>query len=369
MKEEEINKENEEFSSSLGNSNSSSNGIDGKNFEFLKQLIINEINEKTKIYSPSTSPKDSLLIKEQNEIKEGVTQKDFLPKINNNHTSSSDGNCNKKIIKLNIGGTIYYTTLTTLLSDSNSMFSLMFSGRFNIEREEEDGSIFIDRDGKYFHYILNWLRSHFIPFISDPVERECVLNEAFYYQITPLIEHIQQQVQNQSLPDPNKYTKKEIIQLVNMTHSQQPIQIPSSNLAGLDLSGLNLSGVNLRFSNLEGSSLRYCNLEGANLEGANLKSCDLRYSNLCSANLQKAQLQNSLLQYSRFHGSNLSDAELCDASLQNADFQNSFLSGANLHGANLIDTNLNGAKLQGTSFSKVIGIEKTKGLPKSRFIS
>ena len=53
-------------------------------------------------------------------------------------------------IKLNIGGKIYKTTLDTLRKDPDSMLSAMFSGRHELKPDQEDGSYFIDRDGKLF---------------------------------------------------------------------------------------------------------------------------------------------------------------------------------------------------------------------------
>lgn len=44
-----------------------------------------------------------------------------------------------------------------LIRDFEFMFVVMFSGRYDI-RVEDDGIIFIDRDGIYFRYILNYLR-------------------------------------------------------------------------------------------------------------------------------------------------------------------------------------------------------------------
>lgn len=53
-------------------------------------------------------------------------------------------------VKLNVGGKIYKTTLSTLLKDPNSMLSAMFSGRHELKQDKEDGAYFIDRDGKLF---------------------------------------------------------------------------------------------------------------------------------------------------------------------------------------------------------------------------
>eukprot|EP01133_Synstelium_polycarpum_P017382 gene17382-20738_t len=264
------------------------------------------------------------------------------------------------MIKLNVGGHIYYTSISTLCADDQSMLNFMFSGRFPIQKEE-DGSIFIDRDGTYFKYIINWLRNNHIPQINDEAIRECLLLEAKYFQISSLIDHLSQQSENKD-HHPNRFTQKEIIQLLNTSHPSRPIQLASADLSGLDLSGLNFRGANLRFANLEGSSLKYCNLAESNLQDANLKRCDLRYSDLSYGNLQRVQLQNSQLQYSTVISCNLSDSDLSESSLQNSDFQNSTLSGANMQGANLQDINLNGSKLQGTSLYKAVNVQRAKGL-------
>ena len=61
-------------------------------------------------------------------------------------------------VKLNVGGVKYETTLTTLTADGdNSMLGSMFSGRHELHTND-DGEVFIDRDGTHFGYILNMLR-------------------------------------------------------------------------------------------------------------------------------------------------------------------------------------------------------------------
>jgi hypothetical protein len=61
-------------------------------------------------------------------------------------------------VKLNVGGVKHETTLTTLTADGDdSMLGSMFSGRHELHTNE-DGEVFIDRDGKHFGHILNVLR-------------------------------------------------------------------------------------------------------------------------------------------------------------------------------------------------------------------
>ncbi|KAJ7386475.1 hypothetical protein OS493_008607 [Desmophyllum pertusum] len=64
-------------------------------------------------------------------------------------------------IKLNVGGKIYQTTLDTLRKDPDSMLCAMFSGRFELKANEDDGAYFIDRDAKLFRYVQHCI-FHFI---------------------------------------------------------------------------------------------------------------------------------------------------------------------------------------------------------------
>jgi hypothetical protein len=65
------------------------------------------------------------------------------------------------VIHLNVGGHLFSTTLSTLNqrigNESENVFTQIFQNQFVIEKDQE-GRIFFDRDGKYFSYILNYLR-------------------------------------------------------------------------------------------------------------------------------------------------------------------------------------------------------------------
>jgi len=90
-----------------------------------------------------------------------------------------------RCIDLNVGGTPFKTSLTTLLK-GDTMLSAMFSGRMPIQ-EEENGSVFIDRDGKHFNVILNFLRDGQIAFPETQKELEELKREARFYCIEDLV--------------------------------------------------------------------------------------------------------------------------------------------------------------------------------------
>ncbi|KAJ1444067.1 BTB/POZ protein [Ochromonadaceae sp. CCMP2298] len=64
----------------------------------------------------------------------------------------------ESVVKLDVGGVRYTTSLTTLRRFPDSMIGCMFSGRHALPKGE-DGYFFIDRDGRHFYHILNFLRS------------------------------------------------------------------------------------------------------------------------------------------------------------------------------------------------------------------
>ncbi|MFH4979184.1 hypothetical protein AB6A40_005893 [Gnathostoma spinigerum] len=88
-------------------------------------------------------------------------------------------------VKINVGGALYYTTIATLVKH-DSMLRAMFSGRMEV-LTDEDGWVLIDRCGKHFGTILNFLRDGNVPLPDCRVETMEILAEAKYYLIQDLI--------------------------------------------------------------------------------------------------------------------------------------------------------------------------------------
>lgn len=96
-------------------------------------------------------------------------------------------------VRLDVGGTIYTTSLLTLTQDPESMLAAMFSGRHQLQYEA-DGTIFIDRDGQHFRYILNYLRDGCLKGDNLPRNRQILRelrNEAIYFQLHGLLLEIE----------------------------------------------------------------------------------------------------------------------------------------------------------------------------------
>ena len=98
-------------------------------------------------------------------------------------------------LKLNVGGQIFQTTRTTLLSEPNSTLANMFT---NDQLEKDDqGNYLIDRSPKYFEPLLNYLR--YRKLIIDPgVNVQGVYEEAKYFGIESAIPDIEEMLRLQS---------------------------------------------------------------------------------------------------------------------------------------------------------------------------
>ena len=90
------------------------------------------------------------------------------------------------VIKLNVGGKEFMTSLGTLMSDQNSMLAKMFSSdavaNGRVPANKINGAFFIDSCPKYFGIILNFLRRRKLE-KSEKIDMEFLRNEAEYFGI------------------------------------------------------------------------------------------------------------------------------------------------------------------------------------------
>ncbi|XP_017542859.1 BTB/POZ domain-containing protein KCTD11-like [Pygocentrus nattereri] len=93
-------------------------------------------------------------------------------------------------ICVNVGGELYTTTLDTLTRCRDSMLGAMFTGQIPLLRDR-NGNFFIDRDGKPFRHILNFLRCNSLDLPGDFTELALLRREADFFQIRPLLEELE----------------------------------------------------------------------------------------------------------------------------------------------------------------------------------
>ncbi|CAD6188645.1 unnamed protein product [Caenorhabditis auriculariae] len=87
-------------------------------------------------------------------------------------------------VRLNVGGALYQTTLATL-KKQDTMLRAMFSGRLEVLKDE-NGWVLIDRNGKHFGVLLDYLRDGWVPLPDCKLEIQQILNEARYFLIQGL---------------------------------------------------------------------------------------------------------------------------------------------------------------------------------------
>eukprot|EP01012_Entosiphon_sulcatum_P062621 TRINITY_DN8906_c0_g1_i1.p1 TRINITY_DN8906_c0_g1~~TRINITY_DN8906_c0_g1_i1.p1 ORF type:complete len:461 (-),score=60.02 TRINITY_DN8906_c0_g1_i1:21-1403(-) len=96
-------------------------------------------------------------------------------------------------IGLNIGGTVFVTSLQTLLSDfePSSMFRALFGGKHEVKRDQQ-GQVFIDRDPHHFGSILNYLRTGVMFPPQGETDFEKFMLELEYYCLDNALHRLQE---------------------------------------------------------------------------------------------------------------------------------------------------------------------------------
>nr|XP_046211201.1 BTB/POZ domain-containing protein KCTD5-like isoform X2 [Oncorhynchus gorbuscha] len=100
---------------------------------------------------------------------------------------------NGKWVRLNVGGTVFLTTRHTLLKEQTSFLYRLCQHQDLHSDTDETGAYVIDRDPTYFGPILNYLRHGKLVYNKELAE-EGVLEEAEFYNITPLIKLIKERI-------------------------------------------------------------------------------------------------------------------------------------------------------------------------------
>ena len=109
----------------------------------------------------------------------------------------------EKIVKLNVGGVLYTTTSSTLTVHRDSFFSSLLSGKYAAVKDE-NGAYFIDRNGQYFGYILEYLRTGEIE-LPPEISATNILKESMFFSLNLLSEVLQQNIENNKKKEEKNY--------------------------------------------------------------------------------------------------------------------------------------------------------------------
>ncbi|KAK3267695.1 hypothetical protein CYMTET_23763 [Cymbomonas tetramitiformis] len=93
------------------------------------------------------------------------------------------------VITLNVGGTLFQTTQTTLCSAGDSFFTSLLSDDFSSD-VDENAHLFIDRDPDLFKLILSWLRTRNV-FADENTPLQALLHEAQFYCLAGLVDELE----------------------------------------------------------------------------------------------------------------------------------------------------------------------------------
>ncbi|XP_041864974.1 BTB/POZ domain-containing protein KCTD16b isoform X2 [Melanotaenia boesemani] len=94
------------------------------------------------------------------------------------------------VVELNVGGQVYYTRHSTLVSTPNSLLGKLFSSKKDATNDlarDPKGRYFIDRDGFLFRYVLDYLRDKQVVLPDHFPEKGRLRKEAEYFQLPDLV--------------------------------------------------------------------------------------------------------------------------------------------------------------------------------------
>ncbi|BFZ12623.1 hypothetical protein BsWGS_15662 [Bradybaena similaris] len=94
-------------------------------------------------------------------------------------------------VHIDVGGCIYTSSLETLTRFPESKLARMFNGSIPIVLDTLKQHYFIDRDGKLFRYILNYLRTQRLVVPMEFDEYEQLYEEARYYELAGMLKDLE----------------------------------------------------------------------------------------------------------------------------------------------------------------------------------
>lgn len=135
------------------------------------------------------------------------------------HKQTPIKNGRNQWVKLNVGGTCFLTTKTTLAKDPNSfLYRLVQEDSDLISDRDESGAYLIDRDPSYFSPVLNYLR-HGKLVINIGLAEEGVLEEAEFYNVAELIKLVKERICQRDTY-PSRDNKKHVYRVIQCNEDE-----------------------------------------------------------------------------------------------------------------------------------------------------
>lgn len=153
-----------------------------------------------------------------------------------------------KWIRLNVGGTYFTTTRSTLCRDTKSFLYRLCQEDPSLDSDrDETGAYLIDRDPQYFSPILNYLRHGKLVLNKDLAE-EGVLEEAEFYNISELIKMCKTRIEQKKLLEKTNEPKKHVYRVLQC-HEDELTQMVSTMSDGWEFEQLINIGSSYNYGN------------------------------------------------------------------------------------------------------------------------
>ncbi|XP_068239452.1 BTB/POZ domain-containing protein kctd15 isoform X2 [Palaemon carinicauda] len=95
-------------------------------------------------------------------------------------------------VHIDVGGSIYTSSLETLTRFPESRLARLFNGTIPIVLDSLKQHYFIDRDGKMFRHILNYMRHGKTLLPEDFTDHDLLLEEARFFEINGLVKQVEE---------------------------------------------------------------------------------------------------------------------------------------------------------------------------------
>ncbi|XP_064118798.1 BTB/POZ domain-containing protein Tiwaz-like isoform X1 [Macrobrachium nipponense] len=95
-------------------------------------------------------------------------------------------------VHIDVGGSIYTSSLETLTRFPESRLARLFNGTIPIVLDSLKQHYFIDRDGKMFRHILNYMRHGKTLLPDDFTDHDLLLEEARFFEISGLVKQVEE---------------------------------------------------------------------------------------------------------------------------------------------------------------------------------
>ena len=156
-----------------------------------------------------------------------------------------------EIVRLNVGGTIFETTLGTLTEGERvqgSRLQATFTQQTNLDNATYGLAFFINADPAAFTHILRWIKHGRVPskLRSDEDMRDLLLDEARDLNLTGLIDAL-----SDTATQSKRLSQADFMQF----YAANAVRSGTVCAAGIDISGLDLSHLDLNNWNLTNANL------------------------------------------------------------------------------------------------------------------